>query len=227
MGWWLRGVHVLAAPLARAGVPPALLTVLGVLAAVAAVPLGAPAPLAAALLVVAAGVLDSLDGAVAVLGERTSAWGAVLDAVCDRVGDAACAALLWVLGAPAAVVLVAVGSSQVQEYARARAQGAGMRDVGVVSVCERPVRLALAGTAALACAVRPPDREVLAALSAGAWAGLGLFALVQVLVAVRRDLRGRSGAPDELADDPGGQAHEGQAAAGVRGAADEEEPRHG
>ena len=191
---WLTGVHAAASPLAAARVPPALLTVLGVVAAWAAVPAAAAQggwAALAALLVALAGVLDSLDGAVAVLRERVSASGAVLDAVCDRVGDAACAAVLWVLGAPGAVVLVAAGTSQLQEYVRARAQGAGMGEVGVVSVCERPVRLALAGTSALAVALEPGWAGVLAAAGAGAWAGLGVLALGQVCLAVRRALAGR------------------------------------
>ncbi|PPK95271.1 CDP-diacylglycerol--glycerol-3-phosphate 3-phosphatidyltransferase [Kineococcus xinjiangensis] len=191
--WWLGGVHALASPLAGAGVAPAVLTLLGLAAAVSAVAAGAAGGgwlAGAAALVVLAGVLDSLDGAVAVLSERTSRAGAVLDAVCDRLGDAACAVLLWVLGAPALLLLVGAGSSQVQEYARARAQAEGVREVGVVSVCERPVRLALAAAAPAAVLARPDLREPLLLAAAGAWALLGVVALGQVLVALRRGLRG-------------------------------------
>ena len=42
----------------------------------------------AALLVGASGLLDNLDGAVAVLSGRTSRWGFVLDSGCDRLADA-------------------------------------------------------------------------------------------------------------------------------------------
>lgn len=189
---WLSGVHALARPLAAAAVPPAVLTVLGaalaVLAAVVAVLAGrggAGAVAAGALLAVA-GVFDNLDGAVAVMTDRTSRRGALLDAVFDRIGDAACAVVLWACGAPAWLVLLAGGLAQLQEYLRARAQGLGVDDVRIVSVAERPVRLAIAASCAVATAI------VVwldwATLGAGVWAVLGLIGFVQVATAVGRRL---------------------------------------
>ena len=46
-------------------------------------------PLVAVGLVVLAGLLDNLDGAVAILSGRTSRWGFVLDSLADRLSDAA------------------------------------------------------------------------------------------------------------------------------------------
>ena len=46
-----------------------------------------------------AGLLDNVDGAVAVLTGRATAWGAVLDAVADRVGDLALVGALLLAGA--------------------------------------------------------------------------------------------------------------------------------
>lgn len=57
-------------------------------------------PLAAVAVAVAAGLLDNLDGAVAILAGRTSRWGFVLDSLADRLSDAAYVAALWLLGAP-------------------------------------------------------------------------------------------------------------------------------
>ncbi len=190
---WLSGAHALARPLARAGTPPALVTAAGtVLAAAAAAlalatgPGGAPA-VAVAVLVAAGGVLDNLDGAVAVLRQRTSDRGALLDACCDRVGDAACALVLLGCGAPAWLAALAGGLAQLQEYVRARAQGLGVDDVGVVSVAERPVRLAVAAGCAAATAIAP-GQAPWALLGAAAWAVLGAVGLVQVAVALGRRL---------------------------------------
>ncbi len=190
---WLSGAHALARPLAAARVPPAAVTLAGTALAAAAAWLalaagagGAPA-LAVAALVAAGGVLDNLDGAVAVLRGRTSDRGALLDACCDRVGDAACALVLLGCGAPAWLAALAGGLAQLQEYLRARAQGLGVGDVGVVSVAERPVRIAVAAACAAATAVAP-GQAPWALLGAAAWAGLGAVGLVQVATALGRRL---------------------------------------
>ncbi|WP_432541233.1 CDP-alcohol phosphatidyltransferase family protein [Kineococcus sp. SYSU DK002] len=189
---WLGGAHALARPMAGAGVPPAAITLAGALLAVAAALLavvggrGGSAAVVAGLLLAAAGVFDNLDGAVAVMTDRTSRRGALLDATCDRVGDAACAVVLWACGAPAWLVLLAGGLAQLQEYVRARGQGLGVDDVAIVSVAERPVRLALAASSAIATAI------VVwldwATLGAGVWAVLGVIGFVQVVTAVGRRL---------------------------------------
>jgi hypothetical protein len=71
-------------------VSPDVLTAWGVLvsAAVAAVAAaGGRWPLAAVGIVVLAGLLDNLDGAVAILSGRTTRWGYVLDSLADRLSD--------------------------------------------------------------------------------------------------------------------------------------------
>src|SRR5437764_13029096 len=86
---WLRFVWALSAPLAR--VPADVVSAAGVLCAAAAVV--APAG-AGAGLVVATGVLDGVDGAVAhrrgacSVGGATSARGALGGTTADRVSDA-------------------------------------------------------------------------------------------------------------------------------------------
>ncbi|GAA0323994.1 CDP-alcohol phosphatidyltransferase family protein [Kineococcus aurantiacus] len=189
---WLSGAHALARPLADAGVPPAAITLLGAALAAAAAAVavvggrGGAAAVTAGALLALAGVLDNLDGAVAVMTGRTSRRGALLDATCDRVGDAACAVVLWACGAPAWLAVLAAGLAQLQEYVRARGQGLGADDVDVVSVAERPVRLAIAASSAVATAL------VVwldwATLGAAVWAVLGVIGLGQVATAVGRRL---------------------------------------
>ncbi len=78
-------------------------------------------------MVAASGLLDSLDGAVAVLTDRATRWGAVLDSVVDRVSDALYLVALWLVGAPAwACVVGRRAAARLQEYARARATAVGM-----------------------------------------------------------------------------------------------------
>lgn len=194
---WLEGVRRCADPLARAGVPPAALTLLG-LAVALLTPLPAAAggrwALAVPVLLAVSAVLDGLDGAVAVLAGRTSRAGAVLDAGADRLADAAGLACLWLLGAPGPVVAAAVGAGWLAEYLRARAQAEGMTGPGAVTVSERPTRVAVAAMFALGSGCYPPVAAAWAGV--GAWTGLALAlaGLVQLAVALRRGLRGSLGA---------------------------------
>jgi phosphatidylglycerophosphate synthase len=193
VGGWLRIVHAVASPLARLRVPPDAVTLLGLLIACSApllASLGRWGVLAAALVIALSGLFDSLDGAVAVMTGRTSRWGAVLDAVADRISDAVFVATLWVVGAPASVCVAAVGLCWLQEYARARAGGAGMTEVGVLTVNERPTRVVVIVMFLLASVARPGDDPGWATLGAWALVGLGVIGLVQVLVVIRRTLGG-------------------------------------
>jgi hypothetical protein len=73
------------------------------------------------------------------------------------------------------------------EFVRARAGAAGMSEVGVITVWERPTRV-IVTAAFLLCAGLFAD-EVWASLGAAAWVGLGVVGLGQLLVVVRRRLR--------------------------------------
>ncbi len=191
VGGWLRIVHGVALPLARLRVPPDVVTILGLLIACSApllASLGRGGALAAALVIALSGLVDSLDGAVAVMTGRVSRWGAVLDAVADRISDAAFVATLWVVGAPAPVCVAAVAVCWLQEYTRARAGGAGMSEVGVLTLNERPTRVIVVVMFLLAGVARPDDDPGWAALGAWALVGLGVIGFMQLLVVVRRTL---------------------------------------
>lgn len=193
VGGWLRIVHAVAAPLARLRMPPDAVTLLGLLIAGSApllASLGRAGVLGAALVIALSGLFDSLDGAVAVMTGRTSRWGAVLDAVTDRISDAAFVATLWVVGAPVAACVAAVALCWLQEYARARAGGAGMTEVGVLTVDERPTRVVVVVMFLLASAARPDDLPGWATLGAWALVVLGVIGCAQLLVVVRRTLGG-------------------------------------
>jgi CDP-diacylglycerol--glycerol-3-phosphate 3-phosphatidyltransferase len=143
----------------------------------------------AAGLVLVSGLLDGLDGTVAVLTDRVTRWGALLDALCDRLADAAYAVALWVLGAPAWLVLVWAALSGLAEYARARAQALLPGPLDVVSIGERPTRIIVTFVTLLAGGL-VPSRAADAAVVGGVIGSLtAAVGLVQVLAAVRRRLR--------------------------------------
>jgi CDP-diacylglycerol--glycerol-3-phosphate 3-phosphatidyltransferase len=140
--------------LARAGVSPDAITVVGTAATVAASLTLFPHGywFAGALIVGALACLDLLDGAVARASGRTTKFGAVLDSTCDRIADSAVFAGIgwyyaqhyqpWMLAA--AVLCLVLGS--VTSYIRARAEAAGL--TATVGIAERADRLiiALVGT---------------------------------------------------------------------------------
>ena len=141
VGGWLRVVYLCARPFAALRVPPDLVTMLGLAASGLGVWLawlGGRWVLLAVLLVVVSGLLDGLDGAVAVLTDRATRWGHVLDSLVDRCSDGLYLVALWLVGAPAGVCVAGGAAALLLEYARARAGAGGMSEVGVVTVAERP-----------------------------------------------------------------------------------------
>ena len=194
---WLRLAYLLGRPLGRLGVPPTAVTVVGLLICVC-VPLvvltdPAAGPLAAAGLVLLAGVADSVDGAVAVTSGRASRLGHLYDSVADRLGEAAWLAAFWAAGAFGWLVVLAGGLSWLHEYVRARAGVAGMADIGTVTIGERPSRVSIALVGLLLTGAGALITTELAAgtatLAMVVWVLFAGYGLCQLLAAVRRALR--------------------------------------
>jgi archaetidylinositol phosphate synthase len=188
---WLRMIRMLASgPIIR--VPPDALSVAGVLALAAA--WGAVAgpgwPGLVVPLVLLAGVLDGLDGAVALRTGRARPLGAVVDSVADRIGDVLLGAVLVAIGAPLVWALAAVALVFLLEYVRARAQAVGMPGVGAVTVAERPTRLIVVAMAAGGAAVSPAGLPLLGwgwgMTFAVTWTAVGVVGMGQLLPGVRR-----------------------------------------
>jgi CDP-diacylglycerol--glycerol-3-phosphate 3-phosphatidyltransferase len=144
-------VKPIAPLLARAGITPNVLTVIGLainLASAVLVALGYF--LAGALVILFSGLFDLLDGAVARYTQKTTRFGALLDSTFDRVQEGALYfALAWFflnLGQPVEVFLsfgAMVGSFLVS-YVRARAEGLGIEcKEGLFTRPERVILLAL------------------------------------------------------------------------------------
>jgi len=191
---WLTLVYAAARRIVA--VPPLAVTGAGVLAAVSvpllswayAGPGGAGWLLAAAALAVLSGFLDSLDGAVAMLSGRAGPHGFVLDSVADRLADSAYAVAFWVLGAPGWLCVLGGGLAGLQEYVRARAGAAGMTEVGVVTVWERPTRVILTAGVLLATVAVGERFTAVPTAGALAWTVLGVVGLTQLSAVVRRRL---------------------------------------
>jgi archaetidylinositol phosphate synthase len=101
----------------------------------------------APLLMLASGLLDALDGALARLCGETTKFGGFFDSLLDRYADAIiiCGIILGGLTEVSWGLAALVGSMLVS-YARARAEAAGvkMESVGLAERAERIVLLALA-----------------------------------------------------------------------------------
>jgi len=188
---WLTAAWTLALPLA--GMSPLAATALGLLVAVAAVPVagaGGAWLIGAGLLVGLSGLLDSLDGALAIGTGRASRRGFVLDSVVDRLSEVAYAASLWVAGAPGWLAVAFGALCWLPDYLRARAGQAGVAETGLLSVWERPTRVAMTGMtlggAGVVAGLDVVDPVVTAGAAVGA--ALGAVAVVQLGFSLRRML---------------------------------------
>lgn len=141
----------IAALLVKTGISPNGLTIFGFCAIlVVAWVLSTGRFFLGGFLVLFAGSLDFLDGALARATGRSTTFGAFLDSTLDRFSDAALfLGLLAYYGSQGSyhqIMLVgaALMGSLITSYARARAEGLGLRDeVGIFTRTERIVLLAI------------------------------------------------------------------------------------
>ena len=135
---WLIISYALAKPLVKVKVSANVLSLFGVVAAVFTYT-EANHYYSIAILALSL-ISDGIDGTVAILSNTASKRGAMLDAICDRVGEAFWALAFYKLGAPAWIVGSAWVFAFTQEYCRARIAGLGDYRIDVVTIAERPVR---------------------------------------------------------------------------------------
>lgn len=205
---WLTIAHTCAYPMVRLGMSPNAVTLLGLVVAIGVPVLAAVAVstsmnwLWVALVVtVLSGLLDSLDGAVAVMTGRTSDGGFVLDSAADRLSDTLLFSALWIVAASATAVplspvdemsasgspgpvvtagwvsataLAAILLAMLQEYIRARAAIVGVDEIEVVSVSERPTRIIIVSVFLGLAAWAPYS------VATQTWAWIGLLAAALV-----------------------------------------------
>lgn len=188
-----RPVTVLVDPLAgglvRAGLSPHLVTGVGtlgvVVSALVCLPRGWFVP--GALLVGFFACFDILDGALARRGGRSSAFGAVLDASCDRIADGAvfgALVLYWAaqgeLGWAAVTVWAQVVALTVP-YVNARAEAGGLPTTS--GWATRADRLLILGAGTLTAGLGVPGTL---ATACAVLAVLGTITVGQRIAATRR-----------------------------------------
>lgn len=139
-------IDPLARILARTGVNPNLISVLGLLlAGVAALLIAGGSFLWGGVVILVGGSLDMLDGALARAQGRASVWGALLDSTLDRLGEGVLllglVAVYTKIGGQTEILLVFVVlvASFMISYVKARAEGLGL-ECGV-GLMQRPERL--------------------------------------------------------------------------------------
>lgn len=180
--------------LLRLGVSPDVVTIVGTLGvclgALIFFPMG---ELLIGVLVITAFVFsDTIDGIMARRLDRSGNWGAFLDSTLDRMGDAAIFAGLTIwffqggddrVMAWLALACLVLGS--IVSYARARAEGLGMRaDVGIAERADRLVA-ALVTTGLVGMGLPEVVLKVVLALLVAA----SLITVVQRILVVRQQVR--------------------------------------
>lgn len=147
-----RFVEPVARTLLRAGLTPNATTLIGtaisVLLAVVLIP--ADHLVAAAILIGVFSAFDMVDGSMARLSGGGTAYGATLDASCDRITDGALfgAIAMWLVyvdhahPAHVAACLAVLVLSQTISYIKARGEAGGLKITG--GLVERPERLIVA-----------------------------------------------------------------------------------
>jgi CDP-diacylglycerol--glycerol-3-phosphate 3-phosphatidyltransferase len=189
----------LVARLARSGVTPDAITILGTVGAVASAVflIGTGHLWWGAVAVTVFVLLDMLDGALARARGGGSVFGAVLDSTGDRAADAAIfgALVWWFSGAGdnrllVLLALLCLVLGVLTSYIKARAEGVGLSaDVGVIERTERLI-LVLVGTGFSGLGIPYALHAALWVLLVGSAVTVG-----QRFLAVRRAGRGPADQP--------------------------------
>lgn len=180
---WLQISYASAKFLSKLRVTPNLLTFAGLFFAIALWQFANS--WVAALFLVLSLFFDGIDGSLAILQKKTSKFGAFTDSFVDRISEVFWALALYELGAPAALVFVALLATYVQEYIRARSGGLGHNEVGIVTICERPVRASLIFIAIVANLVGLDLVTAIAII----WVAMQNFALLQLIFTSYKTLK--------------------------------------
>lgn len=153
IGMWVRGYILgIGRVIARLGISPNLLTVLGlVVNAAVAVVIAAGEPRWGGALLLVASAFDMLDGAVARATNHITKFGGFLDSTLDRYSESLVflGLLIYVLDTDdaktgAILIFISAMGSLLISYARARAEAAGWKaSVGLVARPERVVLLSV------------------------------------------------------------------------------------
>jgi phosphatidylglycerophosphate synthase len=192
---WLRGwltmVHAIARPLARRGVQPDVVTLSSIWLACLVLVLadvGGRWWIAAGWVMVFSGLFDTLDGCVAVLEDRTTRWGYVLDSAVDRVNDAIYLLAVVAVGCPPELAVLLGFLFFFMEYLRARAGNVGGDEVGRITMAERPTRVILLSPSIHFSGVFLGLSDVLPVVGPSVLLAMTVISVAQLATTIRRQL---------------------------------------
>lgn len=166
VAWWLSISYHMARICSALCISPNFLTLLGLLTA-AAMAFSDYAEIALLLLVTSL-IFDGIDGSVAIVQQRESNWGSLLDSLADRIAEAFWLYMGWKIGIPAWIAISMWTVASIQEYARARLASLGHHEIGVVTPTERPVRASFMAIGLLVFIFELPGLEVISYVFFGA-----------------------------------------------------------
>ena len=179
--------------LGRLGFTPNALTLIGFVGTCSAAAAAAAGWwLTAGILVIAFGIFDMLDGALARATGRTSQFGAFLDSTLDRTGESLVLAGVAYGAAAAAYPVIAglaataIAFASVVTYARAKAEAVGVR--GDVGLAPRPERLVILAVGLALATLSWTSENQLARGSTWLAVALGLIAVLSAITVVQRIL---------------------------------------
>jgi archaetidylinositol phosphate synthase len=155
VAWWLSISYQMARICSALRISPNFLTLLGYAEI-------------ALLLLVTSLIFDGIDGSVAIVQERESNWGSLLDSLADRISEAFWLYMGWKIGIPAWIAISMWTIASTQEYARARLASLGHHEIGVVTPTERPVRASFMAIALVIFILGLPGLEVFSYVFLGA-----------------------------------------------------------
>lgn len=179
---WLSISYVIARALCALRITPNVLTMLGVLSAVAMI--CNPQSAIALVLLVLSLTFDGIDGSVAIISGKESRLGAALDSIADRITEALWFFALYQWGIAPEICLALFALALTQEYARARMASLGFAEIGVVTIAERPVR---ASAIAIFMVLELLNFSY-APFALYIFTAMALFSVYQVMRAARRHL---------------------------------------
>ena len=182
---FLSFTYRLARPLAGHGVSPTSVTFAGLWLA-ALVPIAAMrVPVLAATICIVSSVVDGVDGAVAGLTGRATRSGFVLDSFVDRLAEAAFLLALVAAGADARAATAGWAGVVLLEYTRARAGNAGVGEIGIVTIAERPTRVLCVVFGLIGAGIAPDRATTITTIAALLAAGTALVGIGQLAVHLR------------------------------------------
>ncbi len=173
---WLQISYAVVKPLYKIKITPNILTLAGLAFAIALWQY--PNSWPAALFLVLSLFFDGIDGSLAIISRATSKFGAFTDSFVDRLAEVFWALALYKIGAPALLVFIALLAAFTQEYLRARAGGLGHNELGLVTICERPVRASLIFIAIISNVLNLEITTIISTI----WVAMQMTALIQLTI---------------------------------------------